>query len=132
MPFWTVEDAGPYKEKSNFLTRTSLSSPFFCFMVKAKAPKPNSPSCDEETILPELPRFLAARPSGLVETSGLEPLTPCMSSKYSNQLSYASVFERNYNIISYLICQDKNLCFVIFCRFFYFYSSKLFLMLAII
>ena len=27
----------------------------------------------------------------LVETSGLEPLTPCMSSKYSNQLSYASV-----------------------------------------
>ena len=28
----------------------------------------------------------------LVETSGLEPLTPCMSSKYSNQLSYASVF----------------------------------------
>ncbi len=27
----------------------------------------------------------------LVETGGLEPLTPCMSSKYSNQLSYASV-----------------------------------------
>ena len=26
----------------------------------------------------------------LVETSGLEPLTPCMSSKYSSQLSYAS------------------------------------------
>ena len=23
MPFWTVGDAGPYKEKSNFLTRTS-------------------------------------------------------------------------------------------------------------
>ena len=23
MPFWTVEDAGPYKEKSNFLVRTS-------------------------------------------------------------------------------------------------------------
>ena len=23
MPFWTVEDAGPYKEKSNFLMRTS-------------------------------------------------------------------------------------------------------------
>ncbi len=29
-------------------------------------------------------------PFVLVETSGLEPLTPCMSSKYSNQLSYAS------------------------------------------
>ena len=26
----------------------------------------------------------------LVETTGLEPVTPCMSSKYSNQLSYAS------------------------------------------
>ena len=30
-------------------------------------------------------------PFCLVETGGLEPLTPCMSSKYSNQLSYASV-----------------------------------------
>ena len=28
----------------------------------------------------------------LVETSGLEPPTPCMSSKYSNQLSYASIY----------------------------------------
>ena len=27
----------------------------------------------------------------LVETTGLEPVTPCMSSKYSNQLSYASI-----------------------------------------
>ena len=26
----------------------------------------------------------------LVETTGLGPVTPCMSSKYSNQLSYAS------------------------------------------
>ncbi len=26
----------------------------------------------------------------LVETTGIEPVTPCMSSKYSNQLSYAS------------------------------------------
>ena len=60
------------------------------FFVEAKAPRPKSPSCDEETILSELPRYLAARPPGLVETSGLEPLTPCMSSKYSNQLSYAS------------------------------------------
>ena len=24
MPFWTVEDAGPYKEKSNFLMRSPL------------------------------------------------------------------------------------------------------------
>ena len=24
MPFWTVEDAGPYKERLNFLMRTSL------------------------------------------------------------------------------------------------------------
>ena len=27
----------------------------------------------------------------LVETTGLEPVTPCMSSMYSSQLSYASV-----------------------------------------
>ncbi len=27
----------------------------------------------------------------LVETIGIEPMTPCMSSRYSNQLSYASI-----------------------------------------
>ena len=27
-----------------------------------------------------------------METTGIEPVTPCMSSKYSNQLSYASVW----------------------------------------
>ena len=32
MPFWIVEDAGPYKEKSNFLMRTTLCSAFFCLM----------------------------------------------------------------------------------------------------
>ncbi len=26
----------------------------------------------------------------MVETIGIEPMTPCMSSRYSNQLSYAS------------------------------------------
>ena len=30
----------------------------------------------------------------LVETTGIEPVTPCMSSKYSNQLSYASINKR--------------------------------------
>ena len=29
--------------------------------------------------------------SFLVETTGIEPVTSCMSSKHSNQLSYASV-----------------------------------------
>lgn len=33
-----------------------------------------------------------AEPSPMVRTSGLEPPTPCMSSKYSNQLSYALLF----------------------------------------
>ena len=28
----------------------------------------------------------------MVETAELESATPCMSSKYSNQLSYASIF----------------------------------------
>ena len=43
--------------------------------MEAKAPKPNSPSYDKETILSELPRYLAARPSGLVEARGVEPLS---------------------------------------------------------
>lgn len=29
----------------------------------------------------------------MVETVGLEPMTPCMSSKCSNQLSYASIYD---------------------------------------
>ena len=29
MPFWTVEDAGPYKEKSNILMRSPLSQVLF-------------------------------------------------------------------------------------------------------
>ena len=29
MSFWTVEDAGPYKEKSNFLLRTCLPAVIF-------------------------------------------------------------------------------------------------------
>ena len=32
----------------------------------------------------------------LVETTGLEPVTPCMSSMYSSQLSYASVWNCRY------------------------------------
>ncbi len=41
----------------------------------------------EETAVSYCTRY-----SGLVETTGIEPVTPCMSSKYSNQLSYASVW----------------------------------------
>ena len=33
MPFWTVGDAGPYKENGNFLMRTALLSGFFLFDV---------------------------------------------------------------------------------------------------
>ena len=40
----------------------------------------------------------------LVETAELESATPCMSSKYSNQLSYASV-TRTYDITIPLFCQ---------------------------
>ena len=32
MSFWTVEDAGPYKEKSNFLMRTTLLSGFYFYL----------------------------------------------------------------------------------------------------
>ena len=31
MPFWTVEDAGPYKERLNFLMRRSLCRVLFAF-----------------------------------------------------------------------------------------------------
>jgi hypothetical protein len=37
----------------------------------------------------------------LVRTSGLEPPTPCMSSKYSNQLSYALMSRATTIIIAY-------------------------------
>ena len=36
-------------------------------------------------------RFVGLTEPVLVETTRLELVTPCMSSKYSNQLSYASV-----------------------------------------
>ncbi len=42
----------------------------------------------------------------MVETTGIEPVTPCMSSKYSNQLSYASILE--YNTILVLELQGEN------------------------
>jgi len=33
MPFWTVGDAGPYKEKSNFLMRSPLCRSIFYFFI---------------------------------------------------------------------------------------------------
>ena len=42
----------------------------------------------------------------LVETTGIEPVTPCMSSKYSNQLSYAS--KQKYYSISQAGMQEEN------------------------
>lgn len=52
----------------------------------------------------------------MVETTGIEPVTPCMSSKYSNQLSYASILK--YNSILDLKLQgenDKNSYFLVGC-----------------
>lgn len=40
--------------------------------VKARAPKPITPSGGEATVFCNFIRFKAARPSGLVETEGLE------------------------------------------------------------
>ena len=62
--------------------------------------------CECELINPKLHQYKRGQPQGLtsfilVETTGLEPVTPCMSSKYSNQLSYASVLiYYTYNKIS--------------------------------
>ena len=52
----------------------------------------------------------------LVETTGFEPVTPCMSSKYSNQLSYASK-----RVILYHIFFEKA---TPFCKFFYIFATK--------
>ncbi len=45
----------------------------------------------QATASPNKKGYRVGIPFCLVETGGLEPLTPCMSSKYSNQLSYASI-----------------------------------------
>ena len=46
----------------------------------------------------------------MVETIGIEPMTSCMSSKHSNQLSYASEVCRTQNIIAQpeKKCNSKN------------------------
>ena len=44
----------------------------------------------------------------MVWINGLEPSTPCMSSRYSNQLSYTHIFENRYYYIS--ICSKNQLC----------------------
>lgn len=41
----------------------------------------------------------------LVETDGFEPSTPCMSSMYSNQLSYASTIRLGYYITVHIKLQ---------------------------
>ena len=44
----------------------------------------------------------------VVKTSGLEPPTPCMSSKYSNQLSYAFISYRcNYYNRFARVCKES-------------------------
>ena len=61
-----------YKNKvDNQVENNRLSTP----VMKATASKPNSPPCGEETILSELLRCLAVRPSGLVEATGIEPVS---------------------------------------------------------
>ena len=44
-------------------------------MVEARQSKPNIPSWDKETSLHLLSRYLAARPSGLVDATGVEPVS---------------------------------------------------------
>ena len=52
---------------------------------------------------PKTPDFTGFSGVFVVETTGIEPVTPCMSSKYSNQLSYASIVLRLY-IIAQIDC----------------------------
>ena len=46
---------------------------------------PNSPSYNEKTILSELLRYMASRPSGLVEPTGIEPVSKGQSIQLSPQ-----------------------------------------------
>lgn len=58
----------------------------------------------------------------LVETTGIEPVTSCMSSKHSNQLSYASEVCRTQNIIAQpeKKCNSKN---KIYTKFYFMHGS---------
>ncbi len=56
---------------------------YFLPLVEARQLKTNIPSWDEETSLRLLPRILAARPSGLVEVRGIEPLSENRSARLS-------------------------------------------------
>lgn len=81
----------------------------FFVLVESKAPKSNPPSCDEETILSELPRCLAARPSGLVESM----IHLRFSRKRKNELTWHHVCDgRNVKEIhrGILIEIDAVLC----------------------
>ena len=44
----------------------------------------------------------------MVETIGLEPMTPCTSSRYSSQLSYASEYSVSEQLIYYNIIKAKK------------------------
>ena len=46
----------------------------------------------------------------LVETTGLEPVTPCMSSKYSNQLSYASEYLHEETVVETIGLEPMTPC----------------------
>ena len=55
--------------------------------------------------------------SQMVKTSGLEPPTPCMSSKYSNQLSYAFISYRcNYYNRFARVCKESFCLFILYCN----------------
>ncbi len=56
----------------------------------------------------------------VVETTGLGPVTPCMSSKYSNQLSYASTRMLCYYSTAQMILQEVFENFSCFSKYEYF------------
>ena len=63
----------------------------------------------------------------LVETDGFEPSTPCMSSMYSNQLSYAPTLScsRDDFLIIHQIPRFVNTYFQFFCTFFIHFRNAL-------
>ena len=62
MPFWTVEDAGPYKENGNILMRTSLSPGDFYLCQSKMHISPFAPSL---MILPSVSPSFSRDSSGI-------------------------------------------------------------------
>ena len=59
----------------------------------------------------------------VVKMSGLEPPTPCMSSRYSNQLSYTFMFQKRYSFVNREIEYNT---YIFLCQYLFWNFLKIF------